>query len=122
METTPVTYRQISPDEWGRLQEIYRENGAELPEAERNTAIVAEVAGRVVGMWGINLVIHAGPLWVDPEWRGKGVSDGMSKALDALVRPLASGYLMFPSNAASERVARRIGLEEMNWKVFRREF
>lgn len=117
-----VTCRQLPAEEWDRLETIYRQQSDALPEAAQNTAIVAECDGRIVGMWGINLVAHAGPLWVDPEWRGKGVSDQMNAALNELLRDAgAKGYLMFPSNEASEKVAVRVGLTLTGWKVYKKE-
>ncbi|MCE5309637.1 MAG: GNAT family N-acetyltransferase [Acidobacteriales bacterium] len=118
-----VTVRHIPPEEWERLRGTYEQQGDTLPRAEQNTAIVAEVDGKIVGMWGINLLIHAGPLWVDPEWRGKGVPDQMGVALDELVKNAGGkGYLMFPSNKGSEQVAVRMGLKPAAWKIYVKEF
>jgi GNAT superfamily N-acetyltransferase len=122
-QDTPVTFRQLPADEWEKLREVYRGQSDDLPPAGQNTAIVAEVDGQIIGMWGVNLVVHAGPLWVDPAWRGKGISDQMGTQVEELVRKLgASGYLMFPSNAGAEKVATRLGLEQPGWKVYRKEF
>jgi hypothetical protein len=47
----------------------------------------------------------------------------MGDALDELVRGLGGkGYLTFPSNAQSERVMQRRGLELKDWKVYVKEF
>ena len=115
--------RQLPEEEWERLREIYEANGDVLPPPDNQTAIVAEVDGKIVGVWGINVQVHAGPLWVDPKWRGLGVPDRMGDALDELVRGLGGkGYLTFPSNAQSERVMQRRGLELKDWKVYVKEF
>ena len=121
--TAKVICRQLPAAEWEKLTEVYRSQSDELPPAEQNTAVVAEVDGRIVGMWGLNLVLHAGPLWVAPEWRGKGVSDQMGAAVEQLARNLgAKGYLMFPSNEHAERAAARAGLTPAQLKVYRKEF
>jgi GNAT superfamily N-acetyltransferase len=118
-----LTCRQLPPEEWSNLADIYRAQADELPQAEQNTAIVAEVDGRIVGMWGLNLIAHAGPLWVDPEWRGQGVPDRMGHALDELVKRLGGkGYLTFPSHRGAEEAMIRLGLTPTTWKVFKREF
>jgi GNAT superfamily N-acetyltransferase len=118
-----LTIRRLPPEEWEKLRSAYASQGAELPPPEQNTAIVAEADGKIVGLWGINLTVHAGPLWVDPEWRGKGVPDAMSGSLDELIRSFGGrGYLMFPSNKGSEQVAVRMGLRPVNWKIYVKEF
>jgi len=117
-----VTYRQIPPEEWPRLKGIYEANEIPLPPAEKNSAVVAEFEGKIVGMQGIHQIWHAGPIWVAPEWRGVGVSDRMDKEIQRIVRECgASGYFMFPANPFSEAAVRRFGLKEMSWKVFVRE-
>jgi hypothetical protein len=122
MQRATPTYRQLPVEEWHRLQGIYEANGDVLPPSGNNLAIVAELDGRIVGLWGCNVIVHAGPLWVDTEWRGLGVSDAMGDQLEATLRSEnIPGYLMFPSNAQSERVAQRRGLTEMNCKIFKKE-
>src|ERR1700677_3281503 len=103
---TGLIYRQLPADEWERLREPYRLNGGELPSQDCSTSIVAEKDSRIVGFWGLNYILHAGPIWVAPEFRGQGVSDSMAEVLDELLRAQgAKGYLMFPSNPRSEAVA-----------------
>ena len=114
---------EIDPAEWGKLEPIYQSQGDTLPSAEQNRVIVAESGGGIVGMCGVNLVAHIGPLWVAPEFRGNGMGQAMTQAAEDLIKQLGGkGYLMFPSNRASSRVAEKMGLEQMSWKVFRREF
>jgi len=114
---------EIDPAAWARLAPIYLSQGDVLPSAEQNRAIIAEENGKIVGMCGINLVAHVGPLWVDPDRRGQGLAHGMTQAAEDLIRKLGGrGYLMFPSNEASRRVTEKMGLEAVDWKVYRREF
>ena len=123
MGSQTVEIRQLPPEEWARLTEIYQSQADQLPPSEHNTAIVAEIQGRIVGMFGINLIAHAGPIWVDPEWRGTGISQRMGAALDELIRNSGGkGYLMFPSNRGSELVAIRLGLRPRHVKVYQREY
>lgn len=121
--TASVMYRQLGADEWERLRHIYEEQGVPLPPADSNLAVIAEANGEVVGLCGINMVIHMGPLWVDPAWRGQGVSDGIAAEADRMIRSMgASGYLMFPSNKGSAGVAERLALEPTGCQVFQRKF
>lgn len=122
MERSSVTCRRIPPEEWHRLREVYESNGMPLPPAERNSGVIAEVDGQIVGHQGLHTLLHAGPLWVAPEWRGRGVSDGMNFEIERIVREMgASAYFMFPSNAQSENAVRRFGLSKLPWQVFVRE-
>ncbi len=113
--------RQLLPEEWQRLLPFYLEQGASLPPPE--TAVIAEYKGHIVGLFALNVLLHAGPVWVAREWRGQGISDRMGQQLDELARATAfPGYLMLPSNPHSARLAVRLGLEPTGCSVYQRKF
>lgn len=119
-----ITYRNLQPAEWERLRPIYESQGGELPPAGQNAAAIAEADGAVIGMCGVNAVVHCGPLWVDPKWRGQGIADRLVAEADRYIRGLgANAYLMFPSNKGSIAVAERLGLELMtDCVIYQRNF
>lgn len=81
--------------------------------------MVAEADGRIVGMCGVNLVAHVGPLWVAEEFRRRRIGTDLAKAAGELVRELGGkGYLMFPSNERSVAIAEKLGLKKMSWQVY----
>lgn len=118
-----IAFRELRADEWERLRPIYEENGDTLPSPESNAAFIAEADGKIIGLFGLNLVAHAGPVWVDAEWRGKRIADEMAQQLmKAAEAAGAKGFLMFPSNPQSESLAKRMGLVPVAVKVYKREF
>ncbi len=118
-----MTIREIEPQEWERLAPIYEANGDRLPPTGANRVVVAEVNGEIVGMCGLNLIAHVGPLWVHEDFRGFGVAGAVaSKAGSLAVELGGAGYFMFPSTLASVKVVEKLGLKERAWKVFERIF
>lgn len=119
-----VTVRQLSEEEWERLRPQFSAEGEDaLPNPEYTGAVVAEFEGEIIGMFNINLIVHAGALRVNPEWRGRGISDAMGAKVEDLIKQQGGkGYLMFPSNERSEAVARRMGLKETSMRVYERSF
>jgi RimJ/RimL family protein N-acetyltransferase len=118
-----VTYRVLPPDEWERLKPIYEENNDTLPPVDGNFAIVAEIYGEIIGLTGINTVVHAGPRWVHKRWRRMGIALQMGRLAEEFMKSFElTGYLMFPSNPISEALAERLGLERMPWSVYARKF
>ncbi len=118
-----MTVRMLPDAEWEKARPIYEAHGDKLPELGSGQIIVAEADGQIIGLWGVNMVLHAGPLWVAPEFRRMGVADEMGKAVDAMAQGLgAKGYLMFPSNRGAVAVAERMHLTPTEWVVYRRDF
>lgn len=118
-----VTYRHLPEEEWNRLRHIYESHGDVLPSSESASAFVAEVDGKIIGMVGINLVAHIGPLFVEQEHREQGIATELvNQAKSFLKENGAHGCVMFPSNARSEKVAMKAGLRDMNCKLFGKEF
>ncbi len=116
-----MTIREIEPQEWERLAPVYEANGDRLPSFEANRVIIAEVNGEIVGMCGLNAIVHVGPLWVSEEFRGRGVAGAMTAKAGSLVAECGgAGYFMFPSTPESVKVVEKMGLIERAWKVFER--
>ncbi len=118
-----MTIREIEPQEWERLAPIYEANGDHLPSPEANRVIIAEVNGEIVGMCGLNTIVHVGPLWVSEKHRGMGVSGRMAARVASIVADAGEvGYFMFPSTQESVKAVEKMGLKERAWKVFERIF
>ncbi|HLG97143.1 MAG TPA: GNAT family N-acetyltransferase [Bryobacteraceae bacterium] len=114
-----ITIRLLPDSEWARLKDIYAANGWELPSPEHNRAVVAEHAGEIIGMWGMNAIAHAGPLYVAPEFRKQGIAVLLGRGVEREMLSLAEGrFLVFASNPGSIAVARKLGYREHGWKVF----
>lgn len=95
-----------------------------LRQDEDNLSIIEAIdeQGDIIGHLYLELVPHAGKLWVAEEWRHQGVATKLFEFLDSnLVHESGSGYYVFPSNEGSKSVCRRLGLEPLG-EVWKREF
>ncbi len=118
-----MTIREIEPQEWERLAPVYEVNGDRLPPTASSRVFIAECEGKIVGMCGLNVIAHVGPLWVDPEYRGRGIAElVVSKADDAVLDCGGIGYFMFPSTPESVKVVEKLGLSKRAWSVYERNF
>lgn len=115
--------RRLPPEDWHLLGERYAAHGEALPPPESTTAVVAELAGKIVGMFGLNMLAHAGPMEVDADFRGHGVAQNMGAEIERLAAELgAKGLIMLPSTPESQAVAERLGFTRMPWSVYQKTF
>jgi RimJ/RimL family protein N-acetyltransferase len=117
--------RLLGKEELYKLKRFYREEGSKInPSQSLFTAAVAELEDEtIVGMLGFELVPHVGPLFVRESYRGQGLAGRLYGIVeDQLDKRPGTGYYTFPSNDASRRVAEKLGLEKLNWDIWKREY
>jgi len=113
--------------QWGRLRKIYKENNARISPCSPNivTHVVAQLPDEtIVGSLSLELIPHAGGLWIAEPFRGQGVAVKLYKEIEnkVLTQVSNSGYYTFPSNPTAVRVMEKLGLEKMPWEVWRRSY
>lgn len=116
-----MTVRKLTPEEWGRIQEIFqREFNENPPHSSTSTVVVAEEDGEIVALGTVQTVVHVEPFWVKETHRGRYI-------IPLLVNKISSLFPALPCAFAytrSDRVATLLeyfGFEPLNWKVFRWE-
>ncbi len=58
--------------EWAQIGLLFQQWGEETPDPRRAfVAIAVDAGGRLIALQVMQFVLHAEPLWVAPEWRGK---------------------------------------------------
>lgn len=124
-----LKYEMLPKDQWEKLIPIFEEQGWFFPHPGlAEASVVHDENGNIVAFLCLQLVAHAEPMWVAPEWRGKVDFIEMVKVLGGWVQksmgenPLVGkGFLILATNPAIEKVARMAGLTEVPGKVFKGE-
>lgn len=123
--TAMPVYRLLERDEWPKVEQIFRENGTELPQRDISLIVVEEIDGEITQLLTLQLVAHAEPWWVREDRRGKGGGRirSMFNVLDGVAKSLGiQEYFSFAPDETTARVARIVGMTEIpGWKVFKKE-
>lgn len=119
-----IRYRLIEPTEWEKLKPIFEAHNTRMPNAALSTAAIAEnEAGEIVGMITLQPMIHAQPLWINPEYTGKVNLRGLFRKLEEVVNQFpGSRVYVFTKNGQSEALAELAGLSKEPFSVYARDF
>ena len=104
------------------LEPVFQAEGGTMPNPEHSTAAVAFDEQGLAGFWTLQQMLHAGPLWIRPDCRGTRLWQGLHEKIDALFeRKPGTGYYSFAGEPRMEAVFKRLGYQDLNYKVFKRE-
>jgi len=122
MEDLKIRY--LSKEELYKLKTIFKQQGASIDPRTMLSAAVAELPDEtIVGFLGLDLVPHAGPLFVEEKYRGHGLSYEFYNMIDKLMnKDKGTGFYTFPSTDASKHIVSKLGLEKMNWEIWKKEY
>jgi hypothetical protein len=118
-----IKYRFLNPDEFERLRPIFDENEGDLPNPML-TAIYAAFndADEIVGFHCLQLVPHAEPMWIHPDYRAKVNWREFQNGIESLFEKAEGGsYYIFPSNERVAKMCKRGGMVEVEMKAYRRD-
>jgi hypothetical protein len=109
----------LKPNEWTKLAPIYATEGGNLPNPIFSSSIVAEDDKGIAGFWGIELVPHAGPLYIRTDLRGTGLWKELNERLNV---ELGSGYYVYVQpGSATEKICEKLGMTNTGWTVWKKE-
>jgi hypothetical protein len=121
-------YRILPPDEWPRLEPIFKELNAFLPPSFLATAAVAENSEhRIVGLAILQAVLHAEPWYVDTKYSGLVNLHHLWKLLEELPQKkahevLTPGFLIVAPDEKIKRLAEIAGFGEIAGTLMRKEW
>ena len=76
---------ELPPERWGELAVAYEgcrsDTPLPIPKPEHSVIIAAEQDSRIVGVIGAERTWQVSPLWIEKEYRGKGLAAEMVKRL-----------------------------------------
>ena len=114
-----ITYRWLTPEEIQTLEPIFIENGGDLPDLKFSAFVGALTdEGQIVGFHALQLVPHAEPMWVDPEFRTKVNWREFQRQIESVLE--GGEYYIFPGNERIAKLCKRGGMEEVQLKAFKK--
>lgn len=118
--------RFLNEDEYSRIDlvAIFAGNGATVPDSAISKIVVAEnKEGLIKGLYVLQPIYHAEPIWIHPDYRGSFLS---SKLMKAMLEPLETmkGLVIYTFSSSSKisSLAKRFGFKETNYSVLKKEF
>lgn len=109
-----MTYRFLDPQEFYKVVAMFNEMDCEIPPRMR--IFVAEENGQIASFQCVHLVCHLGPVWVDPDKRGRGLWKKMQEKLESKL-PRGFGFYQFGTDQ-NESQLKRMGLTPLGWRVW----
>lgn len=123
---TGLIYRILPTEDWSRLVPIFQKHDWFLPPRElANASVVENSSGKIVGIQILQLVLHAEPTYIDPDYSGKvnylrlwDILERIPKSKqDHLVLP---GYCLLAPTEKVERMAELGGFKVIEGKLYRK--
>ncbi len=109
-----MTYRFLQKHEYGKVNQVFLEENCEITPTMR--IFVGEENGDIVSFQCLHQVWHAGPVWVKPEMRGKGLWKRMQEKFEGTL-PAGFGFYQF-GTPENESQLHRLGLRPLGWTVW----
>lgn len=120
-----IESRLIKPDEWPRIAPIFEQEKGKMPCLDASRAAILEKGSEIIGFWAVQLVPHAGPLWIREDHRGQGLWRDLHKALEGVfTREPGTGYFSFhdPEQMNMRTILTQLGYTALPYLVWKKEF
>lgn len=119
--------RILPLNQYHLVKKIFEDNGGRLPdpgEWSKNIIVTQTESGEIIAMAVYELVPHLGPIWVKEDLRRRGLCSRLIKYIEEAFTSgkKHTGYYMFPSTDISKALAKKLGLQKMDWEVWKREY
>src|SRR5208337_1127868 len=119
-----ITYRWIdgpfaSDEEWATIESVLVTRGWMSLNRQVTRILVAEEDGKIGAFFVLDLVPHAGPLWVKPSWRGTKVANELAEQMnDFFVESQARGVIIVAESPMVERMCEARGMIRVTKPIF----
>ena len=112
-----MIYRVLPRGEWHKVAPVFAEHDSHLPT---NGFIVVggEHEDEIDMLQCCHQVTHAGPVWIKPTFRGRGLWKGLQEyTCHELKRHDIRSFYQF-GTSANESQLKRLGLKPLGWSVW----
>lgn len=114
-----IKYRWLTPEEAQTLKPIFDENDGAFPSPELSLFCGAiNDDEEIIGFHVIQLVPHAEPMWVNPEYRAKVNWREFQKMIEGILQ--GGDYFIFPGDERIAKLCKRGGMEEVPLKAYKK--
>jgi hypothetical protein len=114
-----MRYQVLPRDRWNELSQIYKDMGGIPPISDLYAQLAVAIEDeKIVGNSSLQSVLCIEATRVDPDYSGKVGFRNLHKCLLA-TQPKGNHYFAFAINEKMEKICEYVGLERLDWKVFR---
>ena len=119
-----VTYRWIdgptcTKADWAAVDKILESQGWMTLNRETSRIYLAERDGQIVGLFTLQLMPFAGPLWVNKQLRATGVTDKLvDDGIGWLVDTRARGWFVVADSPHAPKLCERHGMHKITVPVY----
>lgn len=110
----------IHPDVWPNMRDLFMEEFGAIPHASEAAVVGAFDGDHLAGLVEVASPVVFGPLYVFPEYRGKGVHMELIKYMESKVPADKSVYVIAANTRVGKMCVRR-GLRPVGGDIYWRE-
>lgn len=116
-----LSSRLLSNDEWYKLEAFKEHFGGFPPSPHQADIVVVEDGEEIVGILTLETVIHIGPMWTHPRYRGGGVLTRLIKAGVKFFPTELRGGVLFSKHHKVKKLAALFGLVPVDMIAYKWE-
>lgn len=115
-----MEYKELT--DWRTVEAEFKRRGVVAPSKTSARVFAAIENDEVVGFLVVQLVVHAEPIWIHEDYRGKVNWQKLVRmGEDFLGRNTGREYYAFAPNDHIEAMCEIVGMEKMLWIVYRKK-
>lgn len=118
-----LSFSFLDPEEFHLLKPIFDEYNAILPLKSVSQIAIAtdETTNEIVGFYCFQLLPHAEPLWIHPNFRNKGIWVKLVEMIYPLTERFSSPTFIHATTPEVEEMCKRLGLTKVTYPVYIKE-
>lgn len=111
-----VHYRFVAPEDYSILEPVFKAYGSEVPDPKLSRIACASLNGEIIGFYCLQLVAHAEPMWIKPDFRGSTVAARLIQMINEQ-RQDKRAYVVCDTEE-SQRMCEKLGLKRVESPVY----
>ncbi|MGH7184504.1 MAG: GNAT family N-acetyltransferase [Nitrospiraceae bacterium] len=114
-----IEHRWLDGDELDQIQLILQNRGWTPLNKPTSRALAAFDGDKLVGFIVLQLVPHTEPLWIDPDYRGSYIAEGLAQGMRQFMRSIeARCFMVMADNPHAVRLCEESGMQLVKSPVY----